>query len=167
MAEDAISVFTELYRRNWLDGMRAKLGIFNEETQDEALIEDLLNVMQKYHADYTNTFRALTFNRQEENVLFGTPEFTQWHEFWRARLGRQQEAKDSSQQLMRNSNPGVIPRNHRVEEALEAAVEQGDYNVMEQLLKALSSPYAHKPEQADYCTLPAPSTRPYRTFCGT
>ena len=68
---------------------------------------------------------------------------------------------------MRNSNPAVIPRNHRVEEALEAAVKQGDYSVMERLLHVLSSPFAHAPEQAEYCTLPAPSTRPYRTFCGT
>jgi uncharacterized protein YdiU (UPF0061 family) len=67
---------------------------------------------------------------------------------------------------MRNSNPALIPRNHRVEAALEAAV-QGDYSVMEQLLAVLSNPYAHYPEQADYSTLPTPSTRPYRTFCGT
>jgi uncharacterized protein YdiU (UPF0061 family) len=167
LAEDAISDFGELYHSNWLAGMRAKLGIFNEETQDESLIEDLLSMMQKYGADYTNTFRVLTFDRQEDTVLFGTPEFAQWNELWQARLGRQQEEKDSSQQLMRSSNPAVIPRNHRVEAALEAAVEQGDYSVMERLLEVLSDPYAHSPEQTDYCTLPAPSTRPYRTFCGT
>ena len=167
LAQDAISDFTELYRRDWLAGMRAKLGIFNEETEDESLIEDLLSMMQKYHADYTNTFRALTFDKPEDTALFGTTEFTQWHELWQARLGRQQESKDSSHQLMRNSNPAVIPRNHRVEEALEAAVKQGDYSVMERLLDVLSSPYAHSPEQAEYSTLPAPSTCPYRTFCGT
>ncbi|MGM0876368.1 MAG: protein adenylyltransferase SelO [Bacillota bacterium] len=167
LAQDAISDFTELYHSNWLAGMRAKLGMFNEEIQDESLIEDLLSMMQKYAADYTNTFRALTFDRYEDTVLFGTPEFTQWHELWQARLGRQQETKATSHQLMRNSNPALIPRNHRVEAALEAAVKQGDYSVMEQLLDVLSSPYAHSPEQADYSTLPAQSTRPYRTFCGT
>ncbi len=123
--------------------------------------------MQKHRADYTNTFRALTFDKLEDTVLFVTPEFAQWHELWQARLGRQQESKASSNQLMRNSNPAVIPRNHRVEEALEAAVEQGDYSVMERLLDVLSSPYAHSSEQDEYCTLPAPSTSPYRTFCGT
>ncbi|MGG3451531.1 YdiU family protein [Domibacillus aminovorans] len=166
MAQDAISNFTELYHSNWLAGMRTKLGLFNEEPEDKSLIEDLLSLMEKYHTDYTNTFRALTFDTPEDTVLFGTPEFTQWHERWKARLGRQQESKSSSNQLMRNSNPAVIPRNHRVEAALEAAVE-GDYSVMERLLDVLSSPYAHSPEQADYCTLPAPSTHPYRTFCGT
>ncbi|MDM5154316.1 YdiU family protein [Bacillus sp. DX1.1] len=167
LAQDAISHFTKLYHSNWLAGMRAKLGIFNEEVQDKSLIEDLLSMMQKYRADYTNTFRALTFDTLENTVLFETPEFAQWHEQWQARLGRQQESKNSSHQLMRSSNPALIPRNHRVEAALEAAVEQGDYSVMERLLDVLSSPYAHSSEQADYSTLPVQSSRPYRTFCGT
>lgn len=167
MAQDAISDFSGLYQSNWLSGMRAKLGIFNNEDMDETLIEELLKIMQKYRADYTNTFRALTFDKYEDTVLSGTPEFTKWYELWQARLIRQHETKASSQQLMRNSNPALIPRNHRVEAALEAAVNRGDYSVMEQLLRVLSSPYAHTPEQADYCTLPDPSTTPYRTFCGT
>ncbi|SHI88446.1 protein adenylyltransferase SelO [Desulfosporosinus lacus] len=167
LAQDAISDFTDLYHRNWLAGMRAKLGIFNEEIEDESLIEGLLKMMQKYRADYTNTFRALTFDRLEDSVLSGTPEFGQWREQWQARLGRQQESKISSYQLMRNANPALIPRNHQVEAALEAAVKQEDYSVMEQLLDVLSNPYAHSPEQADYCTLPELSSQPYRTFCGT
>ncbi|TPG69292.1 YdiU family protein [Brevibacillus laterosporus] len=166
LAQDKISDFTELYHSNWLAGMRAKLGIFNKETQDESLINDLLSMMKKHRADYTNTFRALIFDTPEDTVLFETPEFAQWHELWQARLGRQQESKDSSNQLMRDSNPALIPRNHRVEEALEAAVEQGDYSVMERLLDVLSNPYAHSTEQAEYSTLPT-STTPYRTFCGT
>ena len=167
LAQDAISDFPKLYRCNWLAGMRAKLGIFNEEIQDESLIEDLLSMMQKYRADYTNTFRSLTFDTPEDTALFGTTEFTQWHELWQARLGRQQESKESSHQLMRNCNPALIPRNHRVEAALEAAVKQEDYSVMERLIDVLSSPYAHSPEQDDYTTPPDLSTRPYRTYCGT
>ncbi|MGW8957963.1 protein adenylyltransferase SelO [Paenibacillus sp. NPDC055715] len=167
LAENAISDFTEMYHRNWLMGMRAKLGIFNEELQDLSLIEGLLGIMQKYRADYTNTFRALTLGKLEDAVLYGTEEFAQWHEQWQARLGRQQETKASSQQLMRSSNPALIPRNHRVEEALEAVVKQEDYSVMERLLEVLANPYAYSPEQADYSTLPEVSTLPYRTFCGT
>jgi len=97
----------------------------------------------------------------------GTPEFDQWYELWQARLSRQKEPPISAHQLMRNSNPALIPRNHRVEEALAAAVQQGDYSVMERLLAVLSSPYAHSHEQAAYATPPAPAARPYRTFCGT
>lgn len=165
LAQDKISDFPELFHSNWLAGMRTKLGIFNEETNDEALINGLLSIMKKYRADYTNTFRALTFDTPD-TVLFGTPEFTQWHDLWQARLGRQQESKASSNQLMQNSNPALIPRNHRVEEALEAAVERGDYSVMKRLLDVLSNPYAHSAEQAEYSTLPASAT-PYRTYCGT
>ncbi|WP_127483863.1 protein adenylyltransferase SelO [Paenibacillus ehimensis] len=167
LAEDAISSFVELFAGHWLAGMRAKLGLFNEEPEDEALFKDLLVMMQKHRADYTNTFRALTFDKHEDLAFNGTAEFARWHEQWQARRGRQQEPEASSQRLMRSSNPALIPRNHRVEEALDAAVKQGDYSVMERLLQALSNPYAHSPEQAEYCTLPEPSDRPYRTFCGT
>ncbi|GAA0178379.1 YdiU family protein [Clostridium sediminicola] len=167
LAEDAVSHFTELYRCNFINGMRVKLGLFNEESQDEVLIEGLLSIMKKYNADYTNTFRALTFDNLENFGVFGTTEFSNWYEMWQVRLGRQQESKDSCLQLMRKSNPGVIPRNHRVEEALEAAVKNGDYSVMERLLAVLSNPYAHTPEQAKYTTPPPQSDRPYQTFCGT
>ncbi|WP_244889013.1 protein adenylyltransferase SelO [Neobacillus drentensis] len=167
MAQDEISNFIELYQRNWLTGMRAKLGLFNEEKQDESLVEDLLKMMQTYKADYTNTFRALTFEKPEDTVLKDAPEFIQWYKQWQERLDRQQDSKDSSKKLMRNSNPAIIPRNHRVEEVLEAAVEQGDYSVLKRLLDILSRPYAHSEEQSEYSTLPAQTGQPYRTFCGT
>jgi serine/tyrosine/threonine adenylyltransferase len=165
LAQEVLSGYSHLYQANWLAGMRAKLGIFNEEEQDHSLIDDLLSMMQKYHADYTNTFRALTLELSEETILFGKPEFTQWFERWQARLKRQQESKTSSNQLMRNSNPAVIPRNHRVEEALDAA-NNGDLKVMGKLLQVLSSPFAYSAEQKEYCTLPT-SKQPYQTFCGT
>ncbi|HYE81754.1 MAG TPA: YdiU family protein [Clostridia bacterium] len=167
MAQDELSDFMKLYHCNWLSGMRAKLGIFNDELLDEALIKDLLSMMRKYRADYTNTFLALTFDRGTDITMLGTEEFARWRELWQARLDRQQESKASSHQLMQNSNPALIPRNHRVEEALEAAVKYGDYSVMERLLKVLSKPYSHSPEQNEYSVLPAPSIHPYRTFCGT
>lgn len=167
LAEEAISAFGALFQHNWLTGMRAKLGIFNEELEDEALVEGLLDIMHKHHADYTNTFRAFTLGKPEDTALFGTEEFTQWQELWQARLGRQEESQEASQQLMRSSNPAVIPRNHRVEEALEAAVNQGDYSVMERLLGVLSHPYAYTPEQEEYAALPESCGGPYRTFCGT
>ncbi|MEN1934032.1 YdiU family protein [Paenibacillus sp. 102] len=167
IAQDNLSRFGALYEAHWLAGMRTKLGLFNEETLDKELIEELLKIMEKYRADYTNTFLSLTFNSHEDNDLFNSSEFTNWHKKWQERLSRQQESNSASQQLMRDHNPAIIPRNHRVEEALDAAVQQGDYGVMEQLLAVLSNPYAHSPEQREYATPPAPSSRPYRTFCGT
>lgn len=166
LAQAEVSNFIEIFHANWLMGMRAKLGLFNEDDQDETLIEDLLNMMQKYEADYTNTFVSLTFDKQEDTTLYGTPEFTKWHEQWQARKSLQKETKEESTQLMRTSNPALIPRNHKVEAALKAA-EKGDLSLMNQLLNALSKPFAHSPEQCAFATLPEQSNEPYRTFCGT
>jgi len=166
-AEGALSEFGDQYHRHWLGGMRDKLGIYNEEEQDESLVQDLLILMQKHRADYTNAFRALTWDKIEEIPLHGDAEFARWQEAWQARLGRQSESREDAQRLMSRSNPAVIPRNHRVEEALQAAEERGDYSVMERLLAVLAQPYAHSPEKAEYCAPAEPSKHPYRTFCGT
>ncbi|WP_456272353.1 protein adenylyltransferase SelO [Bacillus sp. AK031] len=167
LAQEAISGFPELIHSKWLAGMRKKLGLFNEEKQDKELIDILLSKMHEYEADFTNTFAALTFDKPEDTVLYGKPEFEQWYNIWKERQGRQEETQEEAHELMRKTNPAIIPRNHRVEEALEAAVESGDYSVMERLLAALADPYAHSPEQAEYAKLPPDSDGPYRTFCGT
>jgi len=169
LAQEAISNFSNLYNSNWLKGMRSKLGIFNEESDDKALIEDLLKIMEQHGADYTNTFRDLTLDKisESDNDMYGSKEFSQWYESWQARLGRQKETKTSYHELMKNNNPSIIPRNHRVEEALEAAVKKEDYCVMERLLNVLSNPYSYSIDQEDYNTLPPPTNRPYKTYCGT
>jgi len=166
LAEKAVSDFYELYHASWLTGMRKKLGIYDEEPEDESLIENLHNLMQKYNADYTNTFRSLTTGNLSDMVFFNTTEFDLWHNMWQKRLDRQ-VGEASPQDLMRNSNPAVIPRNHRVEEALDAAMKHGDYSVMEKLLHIISKPFDYCSEQDEYSS-PAPLTNmPYRTYCGT
>ncbi|WP_456363304.1 protein adenylyltransferase SelO [Priestia aryabhattai] len=165
IAQNAVTEFPKLYRENWLAGMQAKLGLFNEEKEDEALFQELLTMMKTYKADYTNTFRALTFNKPGKSDLFESEEFAQWQELWQKRLGRQKQSKAESEELMKHNNPAVIPRNHRVEAALDAA-QKGDYSVMEDLLEVLSSPY-ESPDQSEYCTPSAPSNQPYQTYCGT
>ncbi|MFA9558514.1 YdiU family protein [Evansella sp. AB-rgal1] len=167
IAQAEISVYPELYKGNWLKGMRAKLGIFNEEDQDEGLIEELLSMMKKHRADFTNTFVALSFDT--ERLDFSkTDDFIQWNEKWQERRSRQQDTKEELDKLMRNYNPAVIPRNHRVEEALDAAVEDRDYTVMEKLLKVLADPFAHSSEQEEYATAPPEEIScDYRTYCGT
>ncbi|MFD1134760.1 protein adenylyltransferase SelO [Paenibacillus urinalis] len=166
MAEETLSEYFSLFHQNWLSGLRSKLGIFNEEPEDEALIAELLDMMQEHQADYTNTFRALTLNQLAGQVMFDTQEYKEWHSKWQKRLERQEESKAESQALMKRSNPAVIPRNHRVEEALEAAVEDEDLSVMEQLLEVLADPYAYSKEQEEYAILP-PKDCAYQTFCGT
>lgn len=167
LAQESVQKFNSLFKHYWLAGMRAKLGIFNEEQGDEALIEDLLKLMHEHTADYTNTFIALTFDETGSFTLFEREDFMKWRNRWKSRLSRQQEPHDIVKERMHNSNPAVIPRNHRVEAALNAAVQHGDYKVMEKLLHVLSNPYAYSPEQADYATPPEPTCRPYQTFCGT
>ncbi|MBS6501226.1 MAG: YdiU family protein [Clostridium sp.] len=167
LAQNAISEFANIYEENWLSGMRSKLGIFNEEDEDKSLIDNLLSMMHKYGADYTNTFAALTIDKKNGIAMFSTSEFSKWNELWQERLTRQSETKESIKQLMQSSNPYIIPRNHRVEEALDAAVKNEDYGAMDRLLDALSKPFAYSKEQDEYSTLPEPSNRPYRTFCGT
>jgi uncharacterized protein YdiU (UPF0061 family) len=167
MATEAISGFSDTFRHYWLAGMRAKLGLLNEEADDGSLVEDLLDCMHRHGADFTNTFRDLTSGSLPAASMFESQDFKRWFECWQARLKRQPESWAASCQLMRSHNPAVIPRNHRVEEALEAVVERADFTVMEKLLGFLSQPYQDPPEQAGYHMPPPPSAQPYRTFCGT
>jgi uncharacterized protein YdiU (UPF0061 family) len=167
MATEAISGFSDTFRHCRLAGMRAKLGLFNQEADDEVLVEDLLDCMHRHGADFTNTFRDLSSGSLPEASVFRTPDFKQWFERWQARLNRQPDSREASRRLMNTHNPAVIPRNHRVEEALEAAVERDDFTVMEKLLGSLSQPYKNPPEQAGYHLPPPPSAQPYQTFCGT
>ncbi|MDF2543774.1 MAG: hypothetical protein K0S47_3492 [Herbinix sp.] len=167
LANDAISEFSVLFKEYWMNGMKSKLGMTWYDSEDEGLIMELLHVMEKHGTDYTNTFRALTRNKPEDTGLNHEKEFSQWYERWQRRLERQQGSVTEAYQLMKKSNPSIIPRNHRVEEALKAAVERADYNIMDNLLYILSDPYAYSPEQEEYATLPEQSSCNYRTFCGT
>lgn len=165
IAQSAVLEFNALYNKTWIRGMRSKLGIFNEEDSDEELIIDFLTMMQKYKADYTNTFIALTFNNLDNMDIFKSQEFKLWYDRWKERLTRQGETKELSHELMKGSNPALIPRNHRVEEALEASNNE-DYSVMERFLDALSNPYEHSTKQLEYA-MPLVSSCSYRTYCGT
>ena len=101
--------------------MRAKLGLFTQEDDDKALVDDLLAWMQRRSADFTNTFRSLTSGRLVEDSTNADPEFEAWHRRLEARRGRQPQSPAEAEDLMRRHNPAFIPRNHNVEEALLAA----------------------------------------------
>lgn len=166
-AQEAMAAYPVTYENYWLAGMGNKLGIFNIEKEDISLIENLLELMEKYEVDYTNTFRLLTLDKVEETELFGKNGFEQWYEKWKTRLENQQVSEEFIKQLMQKSNPVVIPRNHRVEEALDAAVNNEDYSVLNNLLSVISHPYDYKADYMDYTTLPPDTSGPYKTFCGT
>jgi uncharacterized protein YdiU (UPF0061 family) len=167
IATEAIAAFPGLYQGRYLAGMRAKLGLFNEEEGDATLLSDFLDCLHRLGADYTNSFRALAAEAPTDATLFRDEGCTAWQRRWQERLTRQPHPLEEARLLMRASSPGVIPRNHKVEEAMEAAVERDDYSVMADLLRVLAHPYDAPPEQGGYHLPPDPGAPPYRTFCGT
>lgn len=165
LAEEAIYAFPQKYEQAWLSGMRAKLGLLDETPEDAALVNDLLACMHKHGTDYTNTFRDLA---TEQSI--GTsrdPDVKEWFERWQSRLQHQAATPAEATALMLSTNPAVIPRNHLVEAALTAAVEENDRAPFEKLLAVLASPFEETADNAEYRMPAPPSRRPYQTFCGT
>ncbi len=167
IAQEEINQFSNLYLTFWYDGMRKKLGLFHENEMDEDLIGALLGLMVKYEADYTNTFRDLTLNQTTQPNLISSTEYQQWLDLWQDRRKQQEESLDDSRKLMESVNPTVIPRNHRVEEALERAVTNQDYSAMDSLVSVLQNPYDYENLNDYYATPPGETACGYRTFCGT
>jgi uncharacterized protein YdiU (UPF0061 family) len=165
-ATAVINRFPELFERYWLDGMRAKLGLFTREDEDKPLADDLLAWMHRRSADFTNTFRELTLGRMPGESSNDDPELEAWHRLWVARRARQPQTSAESVHLMRCHNPAFIPRNHKVEEALEAATAADDYSVMARLLDVLATPYDHDRDLPIFSAAGSVGL-PYQTFCGT
>ncbi|MFD2111445.1 protein adenylyltransferase SelO [Thiorhodococcus fuscus] len=171
LAQGAIDGFSERFEHAYLDVFRAKLGLLESEDADGPLITGLLDGMAETGADFTNSFSALTLMVEtgEAAAPFGSgtgDPLSEWAGRWRDRLGR--EEADSSERLdrMRRANPLVIPRNHRVEEALDAAVE-GDFDPFERLSAVLANPWEERPETQCYGAPPEPHQVVRQTFCGT
>ena len=163
MANEAIASFEPRFKRYWLAGMRSKLGLFTEESDDTILIDSLLKWMQQTKADFTNTFRDLS--HKSSATLSPDADYLDWHQRWQNRLSRQPQPAVEVMEKMRQHNPAFIPRNHKVEEALAAASEEDDLGVMERLLAVLAKPYDHTRYLPEFGE-PSPSGS-YQTFCGT
>jgi len=164
-AEEVLSNHPEWFQDAWLTGMCAKLGIFNKSTGDETLISDLLQLLQDTQNDYTNTFVAMT-KGDFTDTLFQTDAYVAWHDRWMERLKTQDASSSDVEQLMQRNNPAIIPRNHLVESALDAAVAKGDYSGVQQLLDVLADPYDYAKDLSKYQYVPKRTT-PYQTYCGT
>ena len=119
--------------------MRKKLGLIGEESKDENLIIDLLSWMHQNKADYTNTFCFLMNENIQENKIYQNQEFISWKKQWQERLKLHNNSPEKSLKLMRPENPLVIPRNHKVEEALSAATNNNDLTKIHKLLKVLQN----------------------------
>ncbi|WP_424833436.1 protein adenylyltransferase SelO [Ruegeria sp.] len=160
-ATEIVHAMPDLMQQHWLERFRAKIGLSTAEDGDLQLVSDLLTRMAQNQADFTNTFRALPGDKARDQ--FTDPEaFDSWSVLWRARLQRE----SASEQTMTAANPAFTPRNHRVEQMIQAAVG-GDYDPFHRLSTALLRPYEDQPENVDLTRPPAESEVVQATFCGT
>jgi uncharacterized protein YdiU (UPF0061 family) len=168
-ANEVLATFQSRFGTALLAGLRRKLGLFTEEDGDATLAQDLLNAMAEGEADFTLAFRKLDPESDSEaRSLFSKPEaFDAWVVRWRERIAREPQDAAARCQAMRLVNPAYIPRNHRVEAALSAAIEREDFAPFEELLQVLDKPFEERPQFADYAEPPLPEQRVCQTFCGT
>jgi uncharacterized protein YdiU (UPF0061 family) len=163
-----LETFPTRYEWHYLAGARAKLGLVMEDAGDHVLFGDLLGLMGDTQADFTTTFASLAAIAESGHVPAGEmcPGLRDWHHRWLARLSREPGGVVEAVARMRRANPVVIPRNHRVEEALAAAAA-GDLTVLERFVAVLREPYVETATNEPYRSGPPPGCGPYRTFCGT
>lgn len=174
-ATDVLRSFPERFERAYLAGMRRKLGLREPREGDLELAGDLLTRMADNRADFTLTFRRLSELGDEPSeadaavrALFQAPEaFDDWAVRWRGRVVSEGRSFAERRADMRSVNPAFIPRNHRVEQVIVAAMTEGDFGPFETLVDLLASPFDDQPERAHYAVPPRPEEVVHQTFCGT
>ena len=173
-AQAALADFAGTFSAAYQAGLRSKLGLFTARDDDEALVQDLLDAMAKNQADFTLTFRRLSEAALDADgdhkvrQLFADPApYDEWAVRWRQRIGEEPEAPAARRIAMRAVNPAFIPRNHRIEAVIQAAVTRDDFAPFEELLTVLSRPYEDQPALSGYAEPPEPDQRVLQTFCGT
>ena len=163
--EDLLNSFEQVYKSKWLTMMGSKLGLTEVSIKDEKLITDLLDWMHNNSADFTNTFRDLC-KKLPGGELYASETFQSWYARWQNRLKKEKQELETSYALMKSLNPVVIPRNHKVEEALQAG-EKGDFEPLYALLHAIEKPYQDGENLLPYQSPPRPEEKVLQTFCGT
>jgi uncharacterized protein YdiU (UPF0061 family) len=173
-AQATLGEFIEKFDAAYQAGLLSKLGLFTAHEEDRALAQDLLDAMAKNQADFTLTFRRLSdaaldaANDREVRQLFADPAaYDEWAARWHQRISEEPQQSAARQAAMRAVNPAFIPRNHRVEAVIDAAVNRDDFAPFEELLAVLSNPYQDQPAFAAYADPPKPEQRVLQTFCGT
>jgi uncharacterized protein YdiU (UPF0061 family) len=172
-AEAALDGFADAFTTAYQTGLRRKLGLFTAQADDPALAQALLETMTAGQADFTLTFRRLSEAAGDGNdapvrALFQDPTgFDEWVGRWRQRLAQEPQTPAERRTAMQAANPARIPRNHRIEAVISAAVRNDDFGPFEELLAALAQPYEDRPAYAAYAEPPQPEERVLQTFCGT
>lgn len=153
--------FDEQFNKIWKVNHLAKLGIILEQDGDEELLNELIRWMEVAKPDFTNTFRGLVDPHLHEDEVFQSPDFQFWKEKWQKRIA----SVDRYEELLREKNPSVIPRNHLVEEALIEASESDNLKPFNELLEKLQRPFEFY--KSGIYQSPPLSDLGYQTFCGT
>jgi serine/tyrosine/threonine adenylyltransferase len=173
LANESLGTFSARFSQAMVAGLRRKLGLATEQDGDAALAQDLLNAMAENHADFTLTFRRLceAADTPEADAqvgsLFDDPAaYDTWAARWRQRLASE-PPMPARRAAMQAANPAYIPRNHRIEAVLSAAIERDDFAPFEELLAVLARPYEDRPAFAAYAEPPPEDQRICTTFCGT
>ena len=164
IATELIDNFQNIYEEKWLNMMRDKLGLFGEDKNDLTLINKLLDWMKNNNADYTNTFCHLMGVKIDDEVYIND-DFKSWTNEWEKRL-KLNNSSEKHLELMKKTNPVVIPRNQKVEEAL-ADADKGNLETMNKLLKVLSNPYSDQENINEFQKPATIGNEKYQTFCGT
>ncbi len=164
IATELIDNFQNIYEEKWLNMMRDKLGLFGEDKNDLTLINKLLDWMKNNNADYTNTFCHL-MGVEIEDEIYKNDDFKSWTNEWQKRL-KLNNSSDKHLELMKKTNPIIIPRNQKVEEAL-ADADKGNLETMNKLLKVLSNPYSDQENINEFQKPATIGNEKYQTFCGT
>jgi serine/tyrosine/threonine adenylyltransferase len=173
LAGEVIATFAGRFTEHWHAGLRRKLGLSTHRDGDQELGEDLLNAMHRHGLDFTLTFRRLceaAADPQSAMVreLFGNArDYVEWEQRWRARAALESPQPVERAEAMRRVNPAYIPRNHRIEQVIVAAVEREDFGPFEKLATVLSQPYRSRAADEAYALPPQSNERVLQTFCGT
>ncbi|MGB7431049.1 MAG: YdiU family protein [Ahrensia sp.] len=174
LAQRALDAFPETFQTAYINGLRAKLGLLHEDDGDFAMAQDLLKTMAVDNVDFTLAFRRLSdLNATDDAAedafmsLFADPlRAMMWLTSWRSRLALETRSDAERQAAMRQVNPIYIPRNHRVEAAIQAALV-GDFTVFAKLNTLLADPFTERAEAAGFELGPEPGEEVLQTFCGT
>jgi uncharacterized protein YdiU (UPF0061 family) len=173
-AERALDEYRPAFERAYQGGLRRKLGLLTEREGDAELGRDLLAAMGANGADFTLTFRRLNDAASgEENdagvrgLFADSSAYDEWAPRWRHRLEQEPTDAATRRAAMLAVNPAFIPRNHRVEAVIRAAIDEGDFAPFHELVTVLSNPFVAQPAFARYADPPADHERVLRTFCGT
>ena len=165
-ATEAVHSFPKIYNAAWQEVHGAKLGLATVQEGDDTLIHDLLLLMHEGQADFTNTFRTLAEGGPTRDQVTNRATFDDWHARWQTRLKQEPGSDSAKQDRMQQANPALIPRNHRIEEAITQALS-GNLEPSYRLIAALSAPFASDRQYDDLRTPPSESEEVRQTFCGT